>query len=319
MRRALSFLIKFALSAVLLYLALNWVNVGTVARRLSDIDLRWIAAALLTILVQNFLLSRRWQMIIGRCGADLSLSQVFRFTMVGLFFNQTLPSSVGGDAMRIWLAGKETNWRIASYSVIVDRAIGVVVLALLVTLCLPWTLDLVHNPVGRAALLSIGFGFIAGGVVFVSLAWNRLSFLQRWATTRHLAATAAVAAGIIRSPPVAMRVFALSFAIHSLTALVAVCAARSIGAELSLLYAFFLVLPVILIAVVPISISGWGIRENAMIAAFGYVGLSPNDGLLVSLLQGASYLVAGVIGGLIWAFMSKPLDRSVASLADGSG
>ena len=317
MRRALSFLAKLVVSGLLLYLALNWVNLGRVASRLSQIDPAWLALALLAPLAQNFLLSLRWQTILSRCGSDLPFGQMFRYSMVALFFNQTLPSSVGGDAMRIWLVGKQSNWRTATYSVLVDRVVGVVALAILVTACLPWTLALVRNPVGRSALLLIGIGCITGGVVFVVLAWERLSVLQRWAPTRHLAASATVAAGILRSPPTLVKVFGLSFGIHFLTAVNAWCAARSVGAELSLLYALFLVLPVILVSIVPISIAGWGIREGAMVAAFGYAGLAPGDGLIVSLVYGATYLVIGVIGGVVWLLTTRRMERSIVPAVDG--
>ncbi len=311
MRRALSVLVKLTLSGLLLYLALNWVNIGTVASRLSQIDLRWMVLAILVPLAQTFLLTMRWQKIIGQCGAELPLGQLFRFAMIALFFNQTLPSSVGGDAMRIWLAGKQTSWRIAAYSVLIDRVVGVVSLAIVVTACLPWTLSLVRNPVGRSALLLIGLGCITAGVFFVSLAWQRLRILQRWAPTRHLAATATVALGILRSPRALPPIFGLSFAIHLLTAVIAWCAARSVGANLSFAYALFLVLPVILIAIVPISVAGWGVREGVMVAAFGYAGLPPSDGLIVSLLFGACYLVVGGIGGLVWTLTTPRGEREI--------
>jgi uncharacterized membrane protein YbhN (UPF0104 family) len=311
MRRAFSVIIKLTVSGLLLYLALNWVNVGTVASRLSQIDLRWIAFGLLMPVAQTYLQTVRWQNIISRCGAELPVGQLFRFCMVALFFNQTLPSSVGGDAMRIWLAGKQTNWRIASYSVLVDRVIGVVALAVVVTACLPWTLSLVRNPVGRSALLLIGLGCIAAGVVFVSLTWDRLHILQRWAPTRHLVATATVALGILRAPRALVPIFGLSFLIHMLTTVIAWCAARSVGADLPLAYSLFLVLPVILIAIVPISIAGWGVREGAMVAAFGYAGLAPSDGLIVSLLFGASYLAVGAIGGFVWVLTTRRADRII--------
>ena len=57
MRKALSFLAKLAVSGLLLYLALNWVDLGRVASRLSQIEPRWIALALLAALAQNFLLT----------------------------------------------------------------------------------------------------------------------------------------------------------------------------------------------------------------------------------------------------------------------
>jgi hypothetical protein len=58
--------------------------------------------------------------------------------------------------------------------------------------------------------------------------------------------------------------------------------------------------PIILISMIPISIAGWGVRENAMVAAFAYTGLPQSDGLVVSLLFGAAFFLVGAIGGAVW-------------------
>ena len=120
--------------------------------------------------------------------------------MIGAFFNQTLPSSVGGDAMRIWLVGKQANWRVASYSVLLDRVIGLVALASVVVVCLPWTFALVRDPIGRMALLVVGLGSLGGWLVFLVAGLGAVHILQRWSLTRHLAASATVAIGILRTP-----------------------------------------------------------------------------------------------------------------------
>jgi uncharacterized membrane protein YbhN (UPF0104 family) len=318
MRKFLSLLLKAAVSGLLLYLALNFVNIATVADRLSRISPAWFALELLALLAQLFCLAARWQRLLTQCGATLSFASMLRFSIVSMFFNQTLPSSVGGDAMRIWLAAKQSDWRTATYSVFLDRLVGVLVLAGLVVVCLPWTLQLVQNPIGRSALLAIGLGSIAAGIIFLSLAWKRLHFLQRWAPTRHLADMAVVAIRILRSPRALAPIGGLSVLIHLLTAVAAWAAARAIGADLSLLYALFLVLPVVLVAVVPISIAGWGVREGAMVAAFAYAGLPQADGLIVSLLFGAGFLVLGACGGVIWVTTSERAMRSVAADAIGS-
>jgi hypothetical protein len=78
------------------------------------------------------------------------------------------------------------------------------------------------------------------------------------------------------------------------------CGAQAISADVSLLYAIFLVPPVMLVTVLPVSIAGWGLREGAMVAAFSYIGLPQSDGLVVSLLLGGSYLALGLIGCAIW-------------------
>ncbi|MEJ2626381.1 MAG: lysylphosphatidylglycerol synthase transmembrane domain-containing protein [Pseudolabrys sp.] len=319
MRKAISLLLKAAVSGLLLYLALRLVNLDTVAQRLRDVRIGWLALSVVILVGQTALLALRWQQIVRQCGASMPFTRLFRFTMVGTFFNQTLPSSVGGDAMRIWLLGRQQDWRVASYSVLLDRLIGLVMLACVVVVCLPWTFALVQDPVGRIALLAIGLGSLGGWVVFLVLGWERWRFLQRWSLTRHVAATATVAIGILRAPRTLGTVTLISVMSHMLTALCAWCVAHAVSADLSFPNAIFVVLPVALIAVVPISIAGWGVREGAMIAAFAYAGLPQSDGLLVSILFGVSYLVLGVLGGLVWVLGPQPAkageDREI--VADG--
>ena len=189
MRKAISLLLKAAVSGLLLYFALRLVNLDTIAQRLRQVRVGWLALSVVMLVGQTALLALRWQQIVRQCGASMPFMRLFRFTMIGTFFNQTLPSSVGGDAMRIWLLGKQHDWRVASYSVLLDRMIGLVVLACVVVVCLPWTFALVQDPVGRIALLVIGLGSLAGWVVFLVLGWERWRFLQRWSLTRHVAAT----------------------------------------------------------------------------------------------------------------------------------
>ena len=313
MRKAISLLLKAAVSGLLLYLSLRLVDVETVADRLRQVRIEWLGLSVAVLVAQTTLLSLRWQRVVRQCGASVPFGRLFRFTMIGTFFNQTLPSSVGGDAMRIWLLGKQQDWRVASYSVLLDRLIGLVALASLVVVCLPWTFALVQDPVGRLALLVIGLGSLAGWLVFLVLSWERWHLLQRWTLTRHFAATATIAMGILRAPRALVPIALISVLSHLLAALCAWCAARSVSADLSLLNAVFVVLPVALISVVPISIAGWGVREGAMVAAFAYAGLPQSDGLLVSILFGVSYLILGVLGGIVWILSAQRSDRDTVA------
>jgi uncharacterized membrane protein YbhN (UPF0104 family) len=55
-----------------------------------------------------------------------------------------------------------------------------------------------------------------------------------------------------------------------------------------------------LIAAIPVSIAGWGVREGAMVTAFTFAGLPNHDALAISALFGAGSFVVGAVGGLIW-------------------
>lgn len=151
MRRLASFFAKAVISALLLYLSLRRVNFGSVGQRFGDLSFVWLVFMLIALCCQTMLLALRWQGIVAICDARLPLAAALRYSFIGLFFSQVLPSTVGGDAARIWLMARGGAERpVASYSVLIDRVVGVTVLAVLVVACLPWTLDLIHDPVARA-------------------------------------------------------------------------------------------------------------------------------------------------------------------------
>lgn len=300
MRKVLLLLLKICISGLLLYLALRNVDFSSLKARLSETDPRWFGLGLIIIVLQIVLLALRWRAIAHRCGSSLTAGHAIRFCMIGMFFNQTLPSSVGGDAIRIWLLGRQKNWRTATYSVVLDRVVGVVALADLVLICLPWSLGIITDPYARAALLLAGLGINVAALVFFGLALEPLRVLDRWTVFRHLGSAAMIALTTVRSLKAVATIFGLSFGIHLLSALVAWSIARSVGADIPLQMLLIVVPPALLATVIPVSIAGWGVRESAMVASFAYAGLSQNDGLVVSLLFGAQYLLIGLACGIIW-------------------
>jgi uncharacterized membrane protein YbhN (UPF0104 family) len=298
MKKFLALAAKTAVSAALLYFAVGRVNLELIGERLAQLQDEWLLAAVLVLLLQTAMISLRWHEIAWRCGAPVSLPRIFKFTMIASFFNQTLPSTVGGDAARIWLVAREgAGWAKATYSVLVDRVIGVLVLAVLVVVCLPWSFSLIQDPVGRAALLVIGVGCIFAPVIFVALGYGHWDFLERWWLTRHVTEAARIASGVLASARSGSLVGGASLVVHASTVLAAWLAAKSVAAPFELLHALLLVPPVLLIATVPLSIAGWGVRESAMVLAFAYAGLPQSDGLLVSVLIGAAMFAAGLVGG----------------------
>ena len=207
----------------------------------------------------------------------------------------------GGDGARIWfLARKGAGWARATYSVLIDRIVGVLVLALIVLACLPWTMRLIHDPIARTVIFTIGLGAVAASTLFVLIGTRIRPWLDHWTLTRHLSAASGVAAALCRSPLSMGYIIACSVVIHLLTIVSAWCCVMAIAAPVSFAQVLILLPPVLLISTIPISIAGWGVRESSMIAAFAFAGLAESDGLTLSILFGAAVFVVGLAGGLVW-------------------
>ena len=306
MRRILLSALKILVSAALLYLALRKVDFHELASRFDVASFGWIGLAILATLVQIFLGVLRWREISAECGAPLGLMQATRFNMIGQFFNQTLPSSIGGDAVRLWLVARGgAGWRAATYSIFVDRAIGLIALSVVIVASLPWSYRLISEPHGRSALLLVDFAALAGGMGFLILGRLQWPWLKRWWGTHHLHACSVIANNVIFSRRRGPKITVLSIMVHVLTVVIAWCVVRSIAAPVLFSQAFQLVPPVMLITMMPISIAGWGVREATMGLAFGYAGLLANEGVNVSLLFGAVSFTVGALGGLVWIFSAE--------------
>jgi len=315
MRNLLTFALKAAISCILLYFAFAHVNFDLVGRQLNHLRYIWLAAAVLIMIAQISLGALRWQKIVRHCNTPdeppFTIANAFRYLFIAAFFNQTLPSTVGGDAVRIWLLGRDNGgWKSATYSVLIDRMVGVLVLAILVIFCLPWSFALISDIAGRVALLIVGFGSIGACIIFLALGFVRWRWLDRWWLTRQLVAAASNARAVSGSASSMAHILAYSLIIHLISVTAAWCLAKAVAAPLEWSQALLLVLPVLLISTVPLSIAGWGTRETAMVLAFGYAGLPESDGLIVSVLFGIAQFTAGLLGGAIWI-----LDRGKRRLA----
>jgi uncharacterized membrane protein YbhN (UPF0104 family) len=200
MRRILFSTTKILISAALLYLALHKVNLSELISRINIASLGWIGMAIAVALLQIFVGVSRWREISAECGAPLATRQAMRFNLIGTFFNQTLPSSIGGDAVRVWLVARGgAGWRASTYSILVDRAIGLIALAIIIVASLPWSYNLISDPHGRSALLVVDFAALAGGVGFLVLGRLPWPWLKRWWVTHHFYACSAIANRVIFS------------------------------------------------------------------------------------------------------------------------
>lgn len=315
MRRILLSTAKILISGALLYLALRKVDLTELLSRFNANSLVWIGAAIAATFLQIFVGVLRWREVSAECGAPLELARAMRYNVIGTFFNQTLPSAIGGDAVRLWLVARAgAGWRAATYSIFVDRAIGLIALAIVVVLSLPWSYALITDPHGRSALMLVDFAALSGGVGFLIFGALKWQWLKTWWATHHIHACAVIADRVIfnlRRGPV---IVVLSLLVHVLTVVIAWCVVRSIAAPVSFGQTFLLIPPIMLIIMMPISIAGWGVREATMGLAFGFAGLASSEGVNISLLFGAVSFIVGAIGGLVWILSAEKATQGSAAI-----
>lgn len=307
--RIAAFVLKAGISAALIYLAFRSIDLSDLRQRLAVLSWPPLIAALGLLILQTVAVALRWRRIAGSCQVALTARRATAFTFIGALFNQTLPSTIGGDAARIWLSARSARrWSDAVASVIADRIAGLMWLSVIVLAALPWSLPLIGDPIARIALALIGAGGAFGpACLYVALRFGgHIVDGTRW---QRPVAVMIMGLRAIVGGRTAFPVGGLSLFVHATTITAVWLIAQAIGSPLALSQAFLLVPPVVLIAAIPLSVAGWGIREGAMLAAFGYAGLPAADGLAVSLLLGAGMFAVGALGGIAWIVTDTRRER----------
>jgi len=306
MRRILLLAGKLIVSGALLTLALLAVDLDALWVRLGKIDPLYAGAAVAVLVAQALVAGWRWLLIMRAMDLSAPAPKVIRIALIGTFFNQSLPSTIGGDAMRVWLGGRATgSWRRTLNSVLIDRLMGLIGL---VTIGLAAVLFLRHAVAGAEAIRIVTWVIagatlaVAGFFVFDHLVGNRLS---NWRAVQALNVLCRDARGLI-ARPAGLAVWLQSVVIQGATVLAAWLLSKSIGAPAPLSALFFLVPVVVLVSMAPVSVAGWGLREGAMVTAFTLAGLSGSDAFAISVLLGLALLVVGAIGGIAWIAGGHP-------------
>ncbi len=302
-KKWLALALKFMVSGFLIWYLARGIDFGEAARRLTEIDPGMLAAALMVIAVQICVGGMRWRSVLTAIGAELSAFKAIRLFYIGVFFSQMLPSSVGGDAVRMYKAYHQgLNLRNAINGVLLERAVTVVALVLLVDVTHPWFLPRVDE--GTAALMLPAVALVTAGCA-VGLAFlmflDRLPpALMRWRLVRGLGNLGVDARKVFLNPGHLVRTLLWGGLTHINMALVVWILGLGLGLDVTWLDCLTLVPLVLLIMTVPISIGGWGVRETAMVTLFGLVGVPGEGALVLSVVFGLVGIAISLPGGIVW-------------------
>jgi glycosyltransferase 2 family protein len=268
------------------------------------LDFRWAAFATLIVMLQIPLLGLRWRNVLNElaaCDARMTRTVMIAITAISVFFAQVLPS-VAGEGVRAWMLARiSRDWRNAVMSVVIDRGIGVGVLVALgfAFLLLPSGLTALGGYRG-VVLVSYG-GLLLAGAFGLLLAPRIAPLLARWRYSRWLAALAVDTRDVLVGPKGPM-ILGIGCLIHALTIAVIWSIGRAQGLVLPVTDAAVLFTVMVGVALVPISIGGWGLRELAVISLLGNYGIAPGRALLFSVCFGVVLAIGSLPGALAWLF-----------------
>ena len=318
----LSFAIRALFTVLLLGVLASAVDLQAVRLGLDGSLVYALVISFVLLIVALVFSSLRWVLISRMVGVRLGRTSAFAVVMIGHFFNQLLPTSFGGDAVRgWWLCRQGLSVKDSFASVFLDRVFGLLALLCLVVMGLPLLSQRIDNIIPLYICFAIVIGLFAGAFLFFRIqttsAFGAGNFLPQFMRTRsHWLERSIEQAVIYRAnlsakPMKSSAAFILSLAIHFLALYTIAVISDSLGSPLSMLDALLIVPTVLFLTALPISIGGWGVREAGLAGGFALIGLDPGVAVTASILLGLINFAGGVVGGAIFVAMGSPQPESI--------
>lgn len=302
-RKQLLIALKIVVSIGLMTVLIGGIDLGAEKDRILSADIVPMLAAAAVLIVQMGVGGARWWAVMRAIGSPLRWLELTRLFWIGGFFSQALPSSVGGDPIRIYMAYKDgLPLGKAINGVMLERVVTVVGLVVLVAAVQPAFLPKLDEHARTLtvwALVMLAAGTITGLLVLMFL--DRLpEGLSRFRIIRGLNALAGDTRKLFLHPGHVFIALIFGVLTHVNISLCVFLLATGLAVNVTWLDCLVLMPPVILVTTLPISIAGWGVREGAMTVAFGLVGVSQGGAVVLSLSMGLLGIIIMIPAGIVW-------------------
>jgi len=315
-KRALSIALKLVVSLGLIYYlasGMNWQELGAIFKQIA---VPFFALAVFFFLLSNLLGSLQWYLLLRAQDIRISFRQALVFYFVGVFFNNVLLGNIGGDAMRIYdirrLSGQSSGGVAAT---MMDRFIGLFSTCSLALAAYP----LIVGSTSKSSLLvsvlvPVWLALIA--VLAMGLSRRIGGLIERQLTRLLPAAIGNLLSSLRRSVvvyrdrvPLLAGIWLISMCVQFCRILVYWSAGMAIGMAPGLLY-FVCFQPIAaVIASLPISIGGLGVRENTLVGLFAGLGFAAEISTAMSLLGYVSGILASLLGGIAFVMRRAESQR----------
>jgi len=321
MKGKIAALIKTVVTGLLFYLLFKKVDFRDFGAALKNARLDLLFGSFALLWVAHYICIFRWRMLMRPLMPVFSILRLFQIYCIGLFFNLAFPTAVGGDVVKMYYAGKPTRHYAQSFAAtFLDRDSGM--LAMMLIACIgTFLLPATSSDLPIALIVWASFGaFVAANVIIFMPVLHRL--LTKMLHAIHLPKLATRVDAIssafqimAKHPGILFDSLLISLVNQLLVCVISWVAAEALHIHVSFLY-FVVFIPVTtLITMIPVSLSGMGLREYAFVTLFSAIGVAPASSLAFALLSSAMIILSAVPGGIIYMLFRNQSDvRQMAAM-----
>jgi uncharacterized protein (TIRG00374 family) len=306
-----------ALMSVALLTFLIW-SLDVVAFRALFVRLPfWFyVLSLLVVIGGQVVYAWRWRLLLAEAGVRVPFRSIVRQYLIGTFLNNFLPSTVGGDLGKVYLLGRDHGYRVVTASVLLDRMLGLGMLAMWAALAL-WLFRMPTPTLSAARLAVTGIAtLVAALLILAGTGTGGLPARVAWLGPRAVAVAERLQqfrvdmAVSVRSPLLMVQaaVVVIGYALAA-GAVYVVFIRIQTGTAPPFMMTTAVMMATAVLSNIPVSLNGLGLREQLHALLLAPLGVPREVAVAVSLLFFGHLLVSSLLGAVFW-MQSRPLAAS---------
>ncbi len=306
--------LKIAVTVLLFVYIFRSIDFHQFGATLRNARLDIILAAFIVLWIAHFICIFRWRILMRPLMAVPSVANLFGIYCIGLFFNLTFPTVVGGDVVKMYYAGRPAKAYAQSFAAtFLDRDAGM--LAMMIIACAAIAVYPVSVPGIPVSLIlwSALAAFVLGNIALFTPALHRLITrgLHRCRLSK-IAAKINVISGAFqimgRNRSALFWSLLISFANQLIVISTTWILAAGLRLHVPFAY-FFVFVPVItLISMIPVSLNGMGLREYSFMSLFQAIGVPAASCIALGLLSSIMIVLSSLPGGIVYVFFRNRSD-----------
>jgi len=301
--------LRLVVSVGLLAVLVTKINFATLipSNRSLPGTLAFLCAGVALMALSMVVAAWRWQRVLVVFDAPVPMRHLIADYFAGQFVGNVLPSTLGGDVVRIARVTKDVGGRDTAFaSVVLERLTGFVSLPLLILVGFAVRPDLAGTPNAWIAILT-GCGTVVVFTLILVLCGHpalagRFTHHENW--MRYIGAVHVGVDRMRRQPRHAATVLSLAILYQLIVMSAIYCAFHTIGLTVPNAAVIAFVPAVAMAQVLPLSVSGLGIREGMLVLLLHPLGVSTGQAVAVGLLWYAMLLLASLAGAPAFALGS---------------
>ncbi len=315
MKKRVLFLLKCVIGIGLLAFVVSKMDFAELARLAKATRPEYVALAFLCLMCGQAIQSTRWKVILDASGFRVPILRLVAINLVGMFFNNFLPTSVGGDLFKAFYVAEVRSYGKVMSATLLNRFIGLMTALCFGLMAMPLASDVFHQQAWwrMCALVLTAIAATCAALLLPGVERRVVGVLRRLRLPERMVNFLDTLVEPLRAWRSEGRTIAITMGLSLVYmfvgfAFVGKFAALALNENLSLPDIAVIAAIASVAFALPITVNGLGVVEGAYIYLLSLLGVVPEKGLLLALLLRLLLAVHGLIGGVVYLFLKRSLE-----------